>query len=763
MCVPLPSRDKNVVLRAVIDFYLRLKADGYQVSQIHTDQGGEYISDVMKEWTGQRDILHTFTPGDSAQSNGRAEVAVQQIKNEIRRTLLGGGATYERWPLAARFVNETHRLRQVGKPLNHPGFMEKVLIRKRYWHAQELAPTQEEAIYLGPSWAHHGHYIERENGFQTLTRMVMHGLKEVPTEEHWIALEDENQPLDDRRRIRGKTASAFQCQVKREDLEEGASGGEAEEHLRDWTEEDEEESDEKWRERNQVAQVIAEEMKHLMDDHDLVVGPVYDSMAALREFQAKVEKEPELLQTRIVSQAEVRKTMEAWKPAIEAELKAMFQTKEALTKIDPQEAKKLLQSEEAECLPSKMVYTLKPSDEHPQGKKKARLVVCGNFSEEPTEQSDLFASGATAVALRIALALASQYDWTGKVTCIRTAFLNAPLRPEASESGELEVIVKRALIRPPPLLVAMGLAGLDEWWEALKAVYGYRKSPRLWSDHRDHTMRKIKVKVRKGVVALQQMISEPNVWRLLYKEEGDRGGEGTLVGMILVYVDDLLVLAQPDLVDPVLEEVKSIWDLSSPEEINGENGTRFLGSELWKFNTGEFMATQKAYTVDLLRRNLGPNQSDWKIRKVPLMREPDAAPDGPVDRTLLREAQRVMGELVWLSTKRRPDLMLAVSKLSALICKDPAQVIQLVEQVWSYLAGTLDFGLIFACPADCCELNVHTDSSFNDKRQLSRMCAGVLGTSFDLVEISQAVGGNGLDGGVRAGGGDGRLVLWRRG
>ena len=126
LCVPLPSRDKHVVLRAVADFYLRLKADGYTVSQIHTDQGGEYISDVMKEWTMKRDILHTFTPGDSAQSNGRAEVAVQQIKNEIRRALLGGGADYDRWPLAARFVNEVHRLKQVGKVVKHPGFMQKV-------------------------------------------------------------------------------------------------------------------------------------------------------------------------------------------------------------------------------------------------------------------------------------------------------------------------------------------------------------------------------------------------------------------------------------------------------------------------------------------------------------------------------------------------------------------------------------------------------------------------------------------------------------
>ena len=141
--------------------------------------------------------------------------------------------------------------------------------------------------------------------------------------------------------------------------------------------------------------------------------------------------------------------MEAWKPAIEAELKAMFQTKSALTVIDPDEAKKLLRNEEAECLPSKMVYTLKPSDDHPQGKRKARLVVCGNFSEEHTDQSDLFAAGATAVALRTSLALASQHGWCGKTSDIRTAFLSTRGRSRRSRrelsSGHLHYLWRWAL------------------------------------------------------------------------------------------------------------------------------------------------------------------------------------------------------------------------------------------------------------------------------------------------------------------------------
>ena len=579
-------------------------------------------------------------------------------------------------------------------------------MRKRYWHAQELAPTQEEATYLGPSWVHHGHYIERENGFQTLTRMVMSDLKEAPEEEHWIALEDESAPMDDRRRIRGKTAAAFQLKVH----ENGQEEREEEEAI-----EESEGGDEKGALRR-LAQVIATEMTHLVDDHEMVAGTVYDSMAALRELQAKVAEEPELLQTKIVSH-EVRRDILAWKTAIEAELKAMFQVKGALTKIDAKEAKELIQADRAECLPSKMVYTLKPSDETPSGKRKARLVVCGNFSEEQSSQSDLFASGATAVALRVALAFAAQFHWVGKTSDIRTAFLNAPLIPEDLETGEEGMEPKRALIRPPALLVTLGLVGSDEWWEALKAVYGYRKSPRLWSDHRDRTVRKMRIKADRGVIVLHQMISEPNMWKVMLYEDEELQGEGELIGLVLIYVDDLLILSDLTTVDLILEEIKSVWELSQPEEVNSEVGTRFLGSELWRWKTGHWMTTQKGYTTDLLRRNLGPDEEKWKVKKLPLLREPELPPDSPGDRELLREAQRIMGELVWLSTKTRPDLMLTVSKLSALISRDPAQVVRSAEQVWQYLAGTVDMGLSFCPQENCRDLNVFTDSSFNDSCQ----------------------------------------------
>ena len=106
MCVPLPGKGHQGVLRAIIDMYLRLKADGFTITQLHSDMGGEFVSQALEDWCKSRCILKTTTLGDAPQTNGRAEVSVQRVKSAVKRILHGAGVGTERWPLAARFFNE---------------------------------------------------------------------------------------------------------------------------------------------------------------------------------------------------------------------------------------------------------------------------------------------------------------------------------------------------------------------------------------------------------------------------------------------------------------------------------------------------------------------------------------------------------------------------------------------------------------------------------------------------------------------------------
>ena len=270
ICVPIPSKLQHDVLRAIVDIYLRLKADGYHVVQLHSDQGGEFTFDALDEWARARNILKTTTPGDSPQTNGRAEVSVQLVKSAIRRILHGSEVGIERWPLAARFLNEKLRLRQIGKVDSSPPFLAPVLIRKRHWRAHELEPTQELVKYIGPSWLHHGHWIERPNGELQLTRVVMKCVNEPPQLQDWIGIEDALHPMDERRRIRGKIAVSVAqlCQGLKKEDEEG--------------EEDEDEE-----RKRRMKEVISSEMVKLMEDEDFVVETVYGAVAALRELRSR--------------------------------------------------------------------------------------------------------------------------------------------------------------------------------------------------------------------------------------------------------------------------------------------------------------------------------------------------------------------------------------------------------------------------------------------------------------------------------------------
>ena len=65
--------------------------------------------------------------------------------------------------------------------------------------------------------------------------------------------------------------------------------------------------------------------------------------------------------------------------------------------------------------------------------------------------------------------------------------------------------MSKILLRPPPILVSLGHVTKDQFWEVLKAMYGFRQSPRLWSDYRDDSMRKMKT----SKLHLVQMETEP--------------------------------------------------------------------------------------------------------------------------------------------------------------------------------------------------------------------------------------------------------------
>ena len=150
LAIALPSRAADVVLEAIIQMYLQLRMDGYNVRQLHSDRAREFTTRNLQRWCLNRGICKTTTAGDSPQQNGRAEKAAQTIKAKMRVALLSCGWDASRWALACQYVHNLERLKMAPSMKRGPT---TVLVRKRFWKARELEPTHSKVTYVSPRTA----------------------------------------------------------------------------------------------------------------------------------------------------------------------------------------------------------------------------------------------------------------------------------------------------------------------------------------------------------------------------------------------------------------------------------------------------------------------------------------------------------------------------------------------------------------------------------------------------------------------------------
>ena len=407
MACPVSTKRAEETLKVAIEFVLRLKADGFHVSQIHTDQGHEYYG-KFREWCDRRGILLTRTPGDDPQGNGRAEVAIQAVTRQVRAALHQAKDGWDWWPMASRHVAETLRSIRIGKKVEFPPFMEEVTVRKRAWRRGVLMePTTEKVKYICPAWDHHGHWVLKEDGTKVVTRYVIRKMKEPITEETWVALEKETlDALNDRRRMREKVSPVVR-KIQKDEEEV------AEEILEE--------------EVRTVTRLLEEEMATMITEDEEVAKRELKILAGLKKMIEVETEHEEILQTKIVSPYEVQGQWMEWEEAAKEEIRSLLEEKEALRQITKKEFEEMKEETQRggrriEVIPSKVVFTRKPGPKG--GKPKVRWVVCGNF-EAKREEEDTFSSGADSTAMRVMIHLAAQRQWTGGVLDVKTAFLNA--------------------------------------------------------------------------------------------------------------------------------------------------------------------------------------------------------------------------------------------------------------------------------------------------------------------------------------------------
>ncbi|CAI7854019.1 unnamed protein product, partial [Closterium sp. NIES-54] len=80
------------------------------VLRLHCDRGGEFSSDLLREFCCGEVILQSFTLSDSTQQNGIAERRIGLVMEVARTSMIHVAAPYFQWPFAVRYA--AHQLCQ---------------------------------------------------------------------------------------------------------------------------------------------------------------------------------------------------------------------------------------------------------------------------------------------------------------------------------------------------------------------------------------------------------------------------------------------------------------------------------------------------------------------------------------------------------------------------------------------------------------------------------------------------------------------------
>ena len=406
---------------------------------------------------------------------------------------------------------------------------------------------------------------------------------------------------------------------------------------------------------------------------------------------------------------EVRRDMELWKEPIEREYKSLIQHG-AIRPIMRSEMEEMKNSYQVEVVPGKLAAVVKPP-----GKRKARLVACGNMA---CQQSDnISAGGLDTIAVRTMICEAAQQQWCLATCDVKTAFLQAPRR---------EGDGKMTIITPPAAAKGVLQHGDEERWVVTGALYGLVESPHDWSVHRDKKMRNVRWKLDDNDFYLK-MTEEANLWKIV-KEKKHGGGE--TVGYIGVYVDDLMFTSKKEIVESTIAALGKVFHLAPEEYINVNDSVTFCGYEIKETEEG-FTLGQQKYIREMLRKH---NIQRSDICPAPKIEE--AEDEEEYELSDLRLAQGLTGELSWVASRSRPDLAFAVGLMSRMIHRRPKFVAKVGFQAMRYLHGSVNLVLNYKKSAeeDLKDLKTYVDASFGLAHEGFRSVQGVL----------QSYGGNPL-------------------
>ena len=386
---------------------------------------------------------------------------------------------------------------------------------------------------------------------------------------------------------------------------------------------------------------------------------------------------PERFAFRIVCSSSVRKP-ETYEEAITCQEKeywidAMANEIQSLMEYDVFEW--VEKPKDRKVLSTKWHFDLKRDPTGYIEKFKARLVAKGFSQLEGVDFHETRAPVANFTTLRVLLVMAMKKGMKLFQLDVVTAFLNSKLKEDI-------------YIRAPK-----GLAEGNKCWKLKKSLYGLKQGARDWYLH------------LKNILAGLNLVASEYDECLYYNSDKSV--------LVVVYVDDLLFAVDDE---KVFEELKSKIELEVKLKIGDTK--KFLGIVMER-NNNRLELHQRPYIESLVAK-YGLDKAN------PCKRPVNEFEWNPKDETIDQAPYReLVGSLIYLSTRTRPDIVSAVHYLSRFVTRPTESLWRKAKQVLSYLKGTINYRLIINVMSDD-PLVIYTDSDFGGNKKDFKSSSGCL-------------------------------------
>uniref|UniRef100_A0A0A9X817 Retrovirus-related Pol polyprotein from transposon TNT 1-94 n=1 Tax=Lygus hesperus TaxID=30085 RepID=A0A0A9X817_LYGHE len=343
-------------------------------------------------------------------------------------------------------------------------------------------------------------------------------------------------------------------------------------------------------------------------------------------------------------------------------IEAINEEKEALASNNTW---KLVNREEAKnkkILTSRWVFKVKDD-----GRYRARLVVRGCQQRVGIDFDEVFSPVVGGDALRVMLAHSAKKGYHLMKFDVKTAFLYGTIKEE--------------------LYMEMpdGYSDKSKICKLEKALYGLHQAPACWNKRLTSTLQRMGLKPLKT----EQCVFV-NVDHTMF---------------LAVHVDDGIIAGKS------LEKLHEVVKILEKEfkVIAFENPDTYLGLDIIRTDS-HLKLSQKGYAEAVIRKY---RMDDAKPALTPIAsdKKPPDQDDG--SKKIAFPYREAVGSLLYLSTKTRPDLALAVG-LCGRHVENPRQTdVQNIKRTLKYVKATADLGVNYIIDSDCPEkLVAYCDADF---------------------------------------------------